>query len=158
MGRPLRKDTIEEMEITVTTKDGLVRLGKQVGFNKYIVNEGAENQTVVKLADKLVDDNDAILHLDVNGEIQVVNKIVKNFVQTAEGVYAYKLTADGVKFADENVQFTNAKVDAEPKEDGTDIENEEETVAEQKVIEAEKVVEEKAEEPTQVKATKSTKK
>jgi len=125
MGRPLKKDTIVAMNLVAETKEGQVVLGKQVGFNKYIVDEEAHK--VVRLASELVADNDAVLKLTVAGEEKPILKVLRNLVQTADGVYAYQLVDGEVVFADADVSFgagevaTTAaeeeKVEEEPKEE-----------------------------------------
>lgn len=120
MGRPLKKETIEKMNLTVTTKEGNAVLGKQVGYNKYIVDVDAHK--IVRLAKEVIADDDAVLTLQVNGEDKPVLKVLKNLVQTEEGVYAYQLVDDAVVFADANVAFkapvapktTRAKKPAQP--------------------------------------------
>lgn len=106
MGRPLRKETLEKMNLSATKKDGSsVVLGKQVGYNKYLFGEESE-RNVVRLSNELVNDYDAKLVLLVNGEEQPVLKITKNLFQTAEGIYSYELTEDNeIKFADETVSI-----------------------------------------------------
>lgn len=121
MGRPLRKDTLEAMDLSVTTKDGAATLIRQVGYNKYIVDE--ENHTIVRLNTDLVEDYDATLTLYVTkGEDEEaeqteesVLKITKHLFTTDKGVYAYELTEDGIVFADENVSLIPAN--DESKED-----------------------------------------
>ena len=89
MGRPLKKETIVKMNLIVETKEGQAVLGKQVGFNKYIVDE--EARKIVRLAKEIVADEDAVLALTVKGESEPVLKVLRNVVQTEKGVYAYKL-------------------------------------------------------------------
>ena len=121
MGRPLKKETIEKMNLIVETKDGQAVLGKQVGFNKYIVDEEAHK--IVRLAKEVVADDDAVLALTVKGESEPVLKVLRNVVQTEKGVYAYKLNVtevDGeevatVEFADAEVAFAGAQTMAAPK-------------------------------------------
>ena len=108
MGRPLKKDTIVAMNLVAETKEGQVVLGKQVGFNKYIVDEEAHK--VVRLASELVADNDAVLKLTVAGEEKPVLKVLRNLVQTADGVYAYQLVDGAVVFADADVSFGAGEV------------------------------------------------
>lgn len=121
MGRPLKKETIVKMNLIVETKDGQAVLGKQVGFNKYIVDE--EARKIVRLAKEIVADDDAVLALTVKGETESVLKVLRNVVQTEKGVYAYKLNVtkvDGeevvtVEFADAEVAFAGAQTMAAPK-------------------------------------------
>ena len=121
MGRPLKKETIEKMNLIVETKDGQAVLGKQVGFNKYIVDEEAHK--IVRLAKEVVADDDAVLALTVKGKSEPVLKVLRNVVQTEQGVYAYKLNVaevDGeeiatVEFADADVAFAGAQTMAAPK-------------------------------------------
>lgn len=121
MGRPLKKETIEKMNLIVETKDGQAVLGKQVGFNKYIVDEEAHK--IVRLAKEVVADDDAVLALTVKGKSEPVLKVLRNVVQTEQGVYAYKLNVaevDGeevatVEFADAEVAFAGAQTMAAPK-------------------------------------------
>lgn len=113
MGRPLRQETIELMNLTVSTKADDEVLKKQVGFNKYFTDK----ENVVKLSAELSEDYDAILELDNNGKKERVLKILRNIFQTEEGVYAYKLDEkDGIVFADANV--TIAKPVAPDPDDG----------------------------------------
>ena len=121
MGRPLKKETIVKMNLIVETKDGQAVLGKQVGFNKYIVDEEAHK--IVRLAKEVVADDDAVLALTVKGKSEPVLKVLRNVVQTEQGVYAYKLNVtkvDGeevvtVEFADAEVAFAGAQTMAAPK-------------------------------------------
>ena len=78
MGRPLRYDLIEEMGLT-TTRDS--KLGKQVGFNKYLVLTGKDEpkyeDRIVVLSDKAEIVNDLhyeVLPLYVNGQAKPVTK------------------------------------------------------------------------------------
>ena len=61
MGRPLKASTLEKMELKATTLDGEVTLGKQVGYNKYIIEE--EPRKIAVLATELVEPYDAIMTL-----------------------------------------------------------------------------------------------
>ena len=128
MGRPLKKETIVKMNLIVETKDGQAVLGKQVGFNKYIVDEEAHK--VVRLASELVADNDAVLKLSVAGAEKPVLKVLRNLVQTADAVYAYKLKVEGegddevatVEFADAEVAFKTEEPTVEPEAPATEPE------------------------------------
>ena len=111
MGRPLRKDRLDAMKLVATTKAGeKVVLGKQVGFNKYVVDgEKYENNAnfadrgIVRLVEKFDEnsaDTDAILNISVNG------------------VYGYELVEEGIKFNDAEVKLV--EVAEEPKEEDKD--------------------------------------
>ena len=77
MARPLKKSTIEKMELTVKTFDGeSKKLGKQVGYNKYIVDE--ETHEIVKLSEELKEKGDALLVLEDHGKDKPVIKIVEH--------------------------------------------------------------------------------
>ena len=122
MGRPLRYDLIEKMGLKTVDKNSKESiLGKQIGFNKYLVLTGKDNpkyeDRIVVLSDKAEIVNDLhyeVLPLYVKGEAKPVTKILRNLVHTADGVFAYKLETkevDGKKetivvFADANVSFT----------------------------------------------------
>lgn len=129
MGRPLRKDRLESMNLVATTKAGdKVVLGKQVGYNKYVVNaDKYENNAefaergIIRLVDKFTDESaetDAILNISVNGKDEPVLKITKFGFSTVNGVYGYKLTEKGIEFDDADVKL--AEVVEEPKEDTDD--------------------------------------
>lgn len=121
MGRPLRKDKIEKMELSVSTFDGETKtLGKQVGYNKYIVDE--ETKEIVTLVEKLEKEGDALLLLEDNSIEYPVVKIVRNIIQTPEKVYPYTCDEDGkIVFLDDNVTIYDVHVDVETIDD---IENE----------------------------------
>ena len=148
MGRPLKKADIEKMNLIAETKEGQVVLGKQVGFNKYIVDEEAHK--VVRLASELVADNDAVLKLSVDGAEKPVLKVLRNLVQTADAVYAYKLKVEGegedevatVEFADAGVAFVGAQTMAAPKRTTRKTTQQEEPKQEEPVVEPEVPVEE----------------
>lgn len=141
MGRPLRQDTIIAMSLT--TEQGS-KLGKQVGFNKYLEFKGLdENKEPIYVADKIIclsnkadivnDINYEVLNLNVNGEAKPVTKILKNLVLTADGVFAYKLETkevDGKKVT--NVVFADANVSLGTSTEETKVE---ETVVEEEVVE-----------------------
>lgn len=113
MARPLPAKRLEKMDLTVKTFDGeSKKLGKQVGFNKYIVDE--ESHEIVMLVEKLEKKGDALLTLEDNGKDKPVIKIVENLFQTPEKPYAYKLDEDGkVVFLDEGVSVYGTKPDVE---------------------------------------------
>ena len=130
MGRPLRKDRLDAMKLVATTKAGeSVVLGKQVGFNKYVVDgEKYENNAnfadrgIVRLVadfDENSADTDAILNLYVDGKAEAVLKITKAGFSTASGVYGYELVEDGIKFNDAEVKLVEAS--EESKKDDTDV-------------------------------------
>ena len=106
MGRPLRKETLEKMNLSATKKDGSsVVLGKQVGYNKYLIS-GEEGRNVVRLSDSYTNDYDVKLSLSINDEDVPVLKITKNIFVTSKGIYSYELTEDNeIKFADETVSI-----------------------------------------------------
>ena len=117
MARPLKKSTIEKMDLTVKTFDGeSKKLGKQVGYNKYIVDE--ETHEIVKLAAELKEKGDALLVLEDQGKDKPVIKIVEHLFQTPEKPYAYIRDAEGkVVFLDEGVSIYGTKPDVENAEE-----------------------------------------
>lgn len=129
MGRPLRKDRLDAMKLVATTKAGeKVVLGKQVGFNKYVVDgEKYENNAnfadrgIVRLVEKFDENSaetDAILNISVNGKDEAVLKITKFGFSTVNGVYGYELVEEGIKFNDAEVKLV--EVAEEPKEEDKD--------------------------------------
>ena len=98
MARPLPEKRLEKMDLTVKTFDGeSKKLGKQVGFNKYVVDK--ETHEIVMLVEKLEKKGDALLILEDHGKDKPVIKIVENLFHTADKPYGYVLDADGkVKF------------------------------------------------------------
>ena len=148
MGRPLKKETIEKMNLVARTQKGQVVLGKQVGYNKYIVDE--ETRQIVRLANELVQEDDAVLSLTVGESEEPVTKILKNIFQTDKGVYAYKLVEEEVVFEREDVSFAGAVVE-EPAKTSRRKSKKEEVVEETPVVEEPTPVEEPVvEEPTEV--------
>ena len=147
MGRPLKKETIEKMNLVARTQKGEVVLGKQVGYNKYIVDE--ETRQIVRLANELVQQDDAVLSLTVGESKESVTKILKNIFQTDKGVYAYKLVEDEVVFEREDVSFAGAVVE-EPTTTSRRKSKKEEVVVEEVVEEPTLVEEPVVEEPTEV--------
>ena len=142
MGRPLRKDRLDAMKLVATTKAGeSVVLGKQVGFNKYVVDgEKYENNAsfadrgIVRLVAKFDEtsaDTDAILNLSVNGKDEAVLKITKFGFSTVNGVYGYELTKEGIKFHDANVKLVTPKTKSKSK-----AKTQEEPKVEEPVVEA----------------------
>ena len=113
MARPLKKSTIEKMDLTVKTFDGeSKKLGKQVGYNKYIVDE--ETHEIVKLSEELKEKGDALLVLEDHGKDKPVIKIVEHLFQTPEKPYSYVRDAEGkVVFLDEGVSVYGTNPDVE---------------------------------------------
>lgn len=147
MGRPLRKDRLDAMKLVATTKAGeSVVLGKQVGFNKYVVDgEKYENNAnfadrgIVRLVAKFDEtsaDTDAILNLSVNGKDEAVLKITKFGFSTVNGVYGYELTEEGIKFHDANVKLVASKTKSKSKAKTQEQPKVEEPVVEEPVVEA----------------------
>ena len=119
MGRPLRWQTLEKMELKATSAEGEVTLGKQIGYNKYLVEE--DPRKLVRLASELVEPYDAVMTLKVGDNEEKVLKITRRIFVTEEGVHAYSLDEDGkVVFAEEDVSFASdeASSDKEPTSDG----------------------------------------
>ena len=117
MARPLKKSTIEKMDLTVKTFDGeSKKLGKQVGYNKYIVDE--ETHEIVMLVTELKEKGDALLILEDHGKDKPVIKIVEHLFQTPEKPYAYVRDAEGkVVFLDEGVSVYGTKPDVKNAEE-----------------------------------------
>lgn len=117
MARPLPFKKLEKMDLTVKLFDGSSKkLGKQVGYNKYIVDE--ESHKIAMLVEKLEKEGDALLLLEDNGKDKPVIKIVENLFQTADKPYAYILDENGkVKFLDENVKVYDISEDEESSEE-----------------------------------------
>lgn len=117
MARPLPSKRLEKMDLTVKLFDGSSKkLGKQVGYNKYIVDE--ESHKIAMLVEKLEKEGDALLLLEDNGKDKPVIKIVENLFQTADKPYAYVLDENGkVKFLDENVKVYDISEDEESSEE-----------------------------------------
>lgn len=90
MGRPLRKDTIEAMELVASGKT----LSKQVGYNKYHTVE--DEDEIVRLAEvEDLDNGDVVLVLHDGENDYPVIKIMKHLFQTTNGAYVYTLDAEG---------------------------------------------------------------
>jgi len=122
MGRPLKETVLKEMGLKAITADGEVTLGKQVGYNKYIVKgadeeaykENIENRKIVRLTNELVFPEDATMKLIHGDKEEFVLKITKNVFQTETCVHAYELDENGkVKFLEEDVSLENADSSAE---------------------------------------------
>ena len=113
MARPLPAKRLEKMDLTVKLFDGSSKkLGKQVGYNKYIVDE--ESHKIAMLVEKLEKEGDALLLLEDNGKDKPVIKIVENLFHTVDRPYAYVLDEDGkVVFLDEDVKIYNVSKDEE---------------------------------------------
>ena len=113
MARPLPFKRLEKMDLTVKLFDGSSKkLGKQVGYNKYIVDE--ESHKIAMLVEELKKEGDALLLLEDNGKDKPVIKIVENLFQTADKPYAYILDKNGkVEFLDENVKIYDISEDEE---------------------------------------------
>ena len=117
MARPLPAKRLEKMDLTVKLFDGSSKkLGKQVGYNKYIVDE--ESHKIAMLVEKLEKEGDALLILEDQGKDKPVIKIVENLFQTAEKPYGYVLDEDGkVKFLEEGVSIYGTRPDVENAEE-----------------------------------------
>ena len=113
MARPLPFKRLEKMDLTVKLFDGSSKkLGKQVGYNKYIVDE--KTHEIVMLVEELKKEGDALLLLEDNGKDKPVIKIVENLFQTADKPYAYILDKNGkVEFLDKNVKIYDVSEDEE---------------------------------------------
>lgn len=120
MARPLPFKKLEKMDLTVKLFDGSSKkLGKQVGYNKYIVDE--ESHKIAMLVEKLEKEGDALLLLEDNGKDKPVIKIVENLFQTSEKPYGYVLDENGkVKFLDENVKVYDV---SEDKDSSQEVQN-----------------------------------
>lgn len=129
MARPLPAKRLEKMDLTVKLFDGSSKkLGKQVGYNKYIVDE--ESHKIAMLVQKLEKEGDALLLLEDNGKDKPVIKIVENLFQTADKPYAYVLDENGkVKFLDENVKIYDVSEDEESSQEVQNAINEAEAGA-----------------------------
>ena len=104
MGRPLRWDTIEGMNI-VTSKG---QLSKQVGYNKYRIKNNDE--LIVRLAEQEVEDNDVVITLTDGANSAPVLKIMNHLFQTPMGAYEYSLNEDGeIVFAKEGVEISGGE-------------------------------------------------
>lgn len=152
MGRPLKRETIVKMDLTASGK----KLGKQVGYNKYLVQKDALEDTdeIVMLA-KEEDLEKGHVKLMIGDN--VVLKLVRNLIQTEDGVIPYVLDEDG------KIVINGEKVPSLPEEDGeedTDSEQEDATVVEPVVESIVEPVAEPVAKPVVVKATtkKSSKK
>lgn len=113
MGRPLKASVLEEMNLKAIMADKeseeegatkTVTLGKQVGYNKYIVGE---NREIARLTTELVFDYDAILKLRHGDKEEFVLKITNNVFQTETCVHAYELENGKVKFLEDDVELLN---------------------------------------------------
>ena len=129
MARPLPSKRLEKMDLTVKLFDGSSKkLGKQVGYNKYIVDE--ESHKIAMLVEELKKEGDALLLLEDNGKDKPVIKIVENLFQTADKPYAYVLDENGkVKFLDENIKIYDISEDEESSQEVQNAINEAEAGA-----------------------------
>lgn len=129
MARPLKESKIKKMDLAVKLFDGSSKkLGKQVGYNKYIVDE--ESHKIAMLVQKLEKEGDALLLLEDNGKDKPVIKIVENLFQTADKPYAYVLDENGkVKFLDENIKIYDVSEDEESSQEVQNAINEAEAGA-----------------------------
>lgn len=129
MARPLKESKIKKMDLAVKLFDGSSKkLGKQVGYNKYIVDE--ESHKIAMLVEKLEKEGDALLLLEDNGKDKPVIKIVENLFQTADKPYAYVLDENGkVKFLDENIKIYDVSEDEESSQEVQNAINEAEAGA-----------------------------
>ena len=129
MARPLKESKIKKMDLAVKLFDGSSKkLGKQVGYNKYIVDE--ESHKIAMLVQKLEKEGDALLLLEDNGKDKPVIKIVENLFQTADKPYAYILDKNGkVEFLDKNVKIYDVSEDEESSQEVQNAINEAEAGA-----------------------------
>ena len=109
MGRPLKESMLKDMELKAETADGEVTLGKQVGYNRYVVEEEPERK-IVKLAEDLVEDQDAVLKIKHGEKEEPVLKITRTVFQTPTCVHPYELDEEGkVVFLEEDVSFAGGQ-------------------------------------------------
>ena len=138
MGRPLRQDVIEAMNIA--TSKG--QLSKQVGFNKYRIKD--DDELIVRLAEKEEADNDVVLSLTDGVKEKPVLKIMKHLFQTADESYVYELDGEGhIVFEKEGVSLS---VSSDAKQE-PEVEAEAEPEAEPVVEPSEESVVEPSEKP-----------
>ena len=105
MGRPLEWTTLEKMGLTAEMADGEVTLGKQVGYNKYVI-ETEPKLKVVRLAEELEMPYDGVMKIKHGDKEEPVLKITKNVFQTTTCVHPYHLDEEGkVVFDEEDVSF-----------------------------------------------------
>ena len=92
------------MELKAITLDGEVTLGKQVGYNKYIIEE--EPRKIAVLATELVEPYHATMTLKHGDKEEKVLKITKNVFQTETCAHGYTLDKEGkVVFLEEDVSL-----------------------------------------------------
>lgn len=113
MARPLKESKIKKMDLTVKLFNGeSKKLGKQIGFNRYVVDD--ETKEIATLSQELKKEGDALLTLEDHGKDKSVIKIVENLFQTSDKPYAYVLDADGkVVFLEEGVSVYDTNPDVE---------------------------------------------
>lgn len=111
MARPLKESKIKKMDLTVKLFNGeSKKLGKQIGFNRYVVDN--ETKEIATLSQELKKKGDALLILEDHGKDYPVIKIVENLFHTAHKPYAYVLDADGkVVFLEEGISVYGTHAD-----------------------------------------------
>lgn len=122
MGRPLKYTTLEKMALTATTADGEVTLGKQVGYNRYVVETEPELK-IVRLAEELKMPYDATMTLMHGDKEEPVLKITKNVFQTSTCVHPYHLDKDGKVVFDEKDVSLKTSESTDDSEDDSEDEN-----------------------------------
>lgn len=123
MGRPLKRQTIVDMDLVASGK----KLGKQVGYNKYLVQKTAkeDSEEIVMLSTEEDLENGYVV-LKIDGK--VVTKILRNIIQTEDGIIEYITNEDGKMVINGEVVKPEEPKEPEESEEGEPVAQAEEPV------------------------------
>lgn len=131
MGRPLRADVIEKMNLVASGKT----LSAQVGYNKYKVKDSDE---IVMLS--TVEDLDkGYVVLKIDGKI--VTKILRNLIQTVDEIIPYTIDENGKMVIDGKTVVEDVKEPSEPTVEEPTVEESSEPVVKTSKAKSKKVSE-----------------
>lgn len=104
MGRPLRQDVIEKMNLVASGKT----LSAQVGYNKYKV-KGSDEIVMLSTVEDL---DKGYVVLKIDGKI--VTKILRNLIQTVDEIIPYTIDENGKMVIDGKTVVEDVKEPSEP--------------------------------------------
>lgn len=131
MGRPLRADVIEKMNLVASGKT----LSAQVGYNKYKV-KGSDEIVMLSTVEDL---DKGYVVLKIDGKI--VTKILRNLIQTVDEIIPYTIDENGKMVIDGKTVVEDVKEPSEPTVEEPTVEESSEPVVKTSKAKSKKVSE-----------------
>lgn len=131
MGRPLRQDVIEKMNLVASGKT----LSAQVGYNKYKV-KGSDEIVMLSTVEDL---DKGYVVLKIDGKI--VTKILRNLIQTVDEIIPYTIDENGKMVIDGKTVVEDVKEPSEPTVEEPTVEESSEPVVKTSKAKSKKVSE-----------------